>query len=94
MLVLLAVYILTSSFFVNAEKPNEVHAMKQVRTYMAVNRNVDKRCGMDQLCPGTQSCCESSSGWRCCPYTNGNCCSGGMYCCPSNKRCTVDLRCI
>ena len=44
---------------------------------------------LETLCPGG-SCCASStkqSGYGCCPYISGTCCSNQMQCCPDGYEC-------
>ncbi|KAK3596819.1 hypothetical protein CHS0354_015673 [Potamilus streckersoni] len=70
MLVLFAVCILANTFFVKAVEQPKPLKTKQISTYMAKSNNVGLECPDPKwTCPGTQPCCYSSGGWRCCPYT-------------------------
>jgi len=50
-------------------------------------------CPDRTTCPGNQSCCASVAGYRCCPYSFGSCCLGGLACCPQGQIC-VGAICI
>lgn len=40
-------------------------------------------------CQKDQTCCETATGWGCCPSGDGICCSDGFNCCPQGSRCNV-----
>ncbi len=46
-------------------------------------------CRDGSKCPGTTTCCLTSSGVGCCPFENANCCGDGLHCCPSGYNCDV-----
>ena len=39
--------------------------------------------------PTGQSCCETSSGFGCCPTENAICCGDGLHCCPQGSTCDI-----
>ncbi|XP_062270247.1 granulin b [Platichthys flesus] len=42
------------------------------------------------LCPGTDTCCKTSSTeWACCPSAKATCCSDSKHCCPEGFSCDV-----
>jgi len=46
-------------------------------------------CPDGSQCNSESSCCKSSSGYGCCPYTDGTCCDDLVNCCPSGWVCDV-----
>ena len=36
-----------------------------------------------------QSCCETSTGFGCCPTENAVCCGDGLHCCPQGSTCDI-----
>ncbi|XP_054851333.1 progranulin [Eublepharis macularius] len=56
----------------------------------------DVPCDAQHYCHDGQTCCmTSSSGWACCPYKKGSCCSDKRHCCPSGFRCSRSgLQCL
>jgi hypothetical protein len=47
-------------------------------------------CRDGSTCPGTTTCCLTTSGVGCCPYENASCCSDGLHCCPNGYQCDVN----
>ncbi|XP_067135587.1 progranulin-like [Centruroides vittatus] len=45
-------------------------------------------------CQGSETCCVSSVGNRCCPYSYGSCCPDGLHCCPTNTICIDNKICL
>eukprot|EP00117_Sycon_ciliatum_P000642 scpid13620/ scgid6628/ Granulins; Proepithelin; Acrogranin; Paragranulin; Granulin-1; Granulin G; Granulin-2; Granulin F; Granulin-3; Granulin B; Granulin-4; Granulin A; Granulin-5; Granulin C; Granulin-6; Granulin D; Granulin-7; Granulin E len=46
--------------------------------------------GGQSQCPGTETCCElSSGGYGCCKFTKATCCSDHEHCCPENYKCDL-----
>lgn len=46
-------------------------------------------CKDGSMCSGSQTCCELSKGYGCCPYQNATCCSDKEHCCPNGFTCDV-----
>jgi len=49
------------------------------------------------VCSDHQTCCSSNNdgGFGCCPYSNAECCSDQIHCCPSGYSCDVShSRCV
>ncbi|MBN3312902.1 GRN protein, partial [Atractosteus spatula] len=48
----------------------------------------DVQCDDEHRCPGSQTCCRTSSGsWGCCPFPKAVCCDDQKHCCPSGYKC-------
>ncbi|KAL3832386.1 hypothetical protein ACJMK2_024034 [Sinanodonta woodiana] len=79
---------------IEAVEPQGALNTIQASTTMAKSSNVGLVCpDPNYRCFGTQPCCSSSGGWRCCPYYGGTCCAGGWRCCPMGQICICGLWC-
>ncbi|XP_015269644.1 PREDICTED: granulins-like, partial [Gekko japonicus] len=55
----------------------------------------DVPCDAQHYCHDRQTCCQTSTGWACCPYNKGSCCSDKRHCCPFGFRCSSSgLQCL
>jgi hypothetical protein len=60
-----------------------------------INVTLSTVCRDGSQCPGTTTCCLTSSGVGCCPFENANCCGDGLHCCPNGYNCDVSGgRCV
>ncbi|KAL3832381.1 hypothetical protein ACJMK2_024031 [Sinanodonta woodiana] len=93
--VILALCILANTLFVEADKPQEVLEPEQASASMALSSNVGVLCpNRITYCPWLQPCCATKSGYTCCKYSLGACCSNGLRCCPRGTRCVLKYFCI
>ncbi|XP_026207191.1 granulin b [Anabas testudineus] len=51
----------------------------------------NSKCDQSTSCPGTSTCCKTTSGaWACCPLPQAVCCDDHIHCCPHGTVCNLE----
>ncbi|XP_023235004.1 granulins-like [Centruroides sculpturatus] len=75
--------------------------LHQVSDYSIFLKHTKPASKVNSMCPdgkhycqGSETCCVSSVGNKCCPYSFGSCCTDGLHCCPANTICIDNKICL
>lgn len=49
-------------------------------------------CEDGSQCPAHNSCCKTSRGYSCCPFSDGVCCGDDFHCCSSRSKCDLNRK--